>query len=85
MADEHYPELILIEPRASGLSLIQELQRALPVGSSEAAVHGSLPVRPIEVPAGQDKLTRATAVTPLVEAGSRRRSRSTRSWRHTCA
>jgi predicted phage terminase large subunit-like protein len=69
MAANHRPELILIEPRASGLSLIQELKRSGPVATTEPGVHFSMPVVPLKVPAGQDKLARATAVTPVVEAG----------------
>ena len=69
MAENHQPELVLIEPRASGLSLIQELKRSGPVATTEPGLHFSLPVVPLKVPAGQDKLARATAVTPVVEAG----------------
>jgi predicted phage terminase large subunit-like protein len=50
------PDTVLIEDKASGQSLIQELQNS-----------GRLPIRAIKVDA--DKVTRATACTPLVEAG----------------
>ena len=69
MAATHNPELILIEPRASGLSLIQELKRSGPVAITEPVLQVSMPVVPLEISAGQDKLARATAVTPVVEAG----------------
>jgi predicted phage terminase large subunit-like protein len=55
LAGQWNPEAILVEDRASGQSLIQELKAtALPV----------IAVRP-----DSDKLARAQAVTPLVEAG----------------
>ena len=50
------PSAVLVEDRASGQSLVQELRRET-----------SLPVLPIGV--DRDKITRAQAVTPLVEAG----------------
>ena len=56
LAGEWHPNAILIEDRASGQSLIQELQRET-----------ALPVLP--VPVDRDKVTRAQAVTPMVEAG----------------
>lgn len=56
LAGEWHPNAILIEDRASGQSLIQELQRET-----------SLAVLPISV--DRDKVTRAQAVTPMVEAG----------------
>ncbi|MFA5635910.1 MAG: phage terminase large subunit [Anaerovoracaceae bacterium] len=54
--DRDHPVAILVEDAASGQSLIQELRRGtrLPV----------LPVRP-----DRDKVSRLTAVTPLIEAG----------------
>jgi predicted phage terminase large subunit-like protein len=55
-ADEWTPNAILVEDKASGQSLIQELKLAT-----------ALPVIPIKV--DSDKLTRAQAVTPLLEAG----------------
>jgi len=55
-ADRDRPHAILIEDKASGTSLIQELQRET-----------TLPVLP--VPVDRDKVARATAVTPLIEAG----------------
>lgn len=50
------PRVLLVEDKASGQSLIQELRR-----------DSRLPVRPVKV--DRDKITRAHAVTPLVEAG----------------
>jgi predicted phage terminase large subunit-like protein len=56
MAAEWHPNVVLIEDKASGQSLIQELKQS-----------GRLPIRPVKVDA--DKVTRAHAVAPLVEAG----------------
>jgi len=56
LADEWKPNAILIEDKASGQSLSQELKLATP-----------LPVLPVKV--DSDKVTRAQAVTPLFEAG----------------
>jgi predicted phage terminase large subunit-like protein len=56
LADEWKPHSILVEDRASGQSLIQELQ----LGTN-------LPIIPVKV--DSDKLARAQAVTPLIEAG----------------
>jgi predicted phage terminase large subunit-like protein len=67
MASKWTPEAILIEARASGRSLIQELKRPPPVGSNEPALHVSTPIVPIEPEV--DKYTRAVAVTPIPEAG----------------
>jgi predicted phage terminase large subunit-like protein len=50
------PSAVLIEDKASGQSLLQELRR-----------NSTLPVLPVKVDA--DKLSRAAAVTPYVEAG----------------
>lgn len=50
------PDLVLVEDKASGISLIQELQR-----------NTRIPVFPIKVDA--NKVARANAVTPLIEAG----------------
>jgi predicted phage terminase large subunit-like protein len=50
------PTALLVEDRASGQSLIQELQRET-----------RLPVVPVAV--DRDKVTRAQAVTPMIEAG----------------
>ena len=52
----HNPAEVLIEDKASGQSLIQELQRET-----------KLPVKPIKV--DSDKIARVHAVTPLIEAG----------------
>jgi predicted phage terminase large subunit-like protein len=67
MAAKWNPEVILIEARASGKSLIQELKRPVPIGSDEPALHASIPIVPIEPEV--DKYTRAVAVTPIPEAG----------------
>ena len=56
LAEQWKPDAILVEDRASGQSLIQELR-----------LDNSLPVLPVKV--DSDKLARAQAVTPLVEAG----------------
>ena len=56
LAQEWKPNQILVEDRASGQSLIQELRYA-----------SALPVIPIKV--DKDKLARAEAITPLIEAG----------------
>lgn len=48
--------MVLVEDKASGQSLIQELQRDT-----------KLPVKPIKVDA--DKVSRAYAVTPIIETG----------------
>ncbi len=56
LAADWNPSNILIEDKASGQSLIQELRAGT-----------TLPVRPVKVE--HDKLTRAHAVTPLIEAG----------------
>jgi predicted phage terminase large subunit-like protein len=66
MAAKWNPEAILIEARASGRSLIQELKRPIPVGSNEPT-NASIPIVPIEPEV--DKYTRAVAVTPIPEAG----------------
>ena len=67
MAQKWKPEVILIQARASGRSLIQELKRPPVVGSNEPTLQGSIPVTPIEPEL--DKYTRAVAVTPIPEAG----------------
>jgi predicted phage terminase large subunit-like protein len=56
LAAQWSPNAIIIEDRASGQSLIQELQSGT-----------SLPV--LAVSADKDKVTRASAVTPTIEAG----------------
>lgn len=55
--EKHRPQLVLIEDKASGQSLVQTLVRET-----------LLPVKPVRV-GKDDKLTRAHAVSPLVEAG----------------
>jgi predicted phage terminase large subunit-like protein len=56
LASEYSPMVILIEDKASGQSLIQELKHET-----------ALPIRPVRV--DRDKLARSQAVTPLIEAG----------------
>jgi phage terminase large subunit-like protein len=56
LAEQWKPTAILVEDRASGQSLLQELKSAT-----------TLPVLAVKV--DSDKLSRAQAVTPLVEAG----------------
>jgi len=56
MAAQWNPNVVLVEDKASGQSLIQELRQ-----------NTRLPIRPVKVDA--DKVTRAHAVSPLVEAG----------------
>ena len=51
------PDMVLVEDKASGQSLVQELKRGT-----------RLPLIPLKVPKG-DKILRAHAVSPLVEAG----------------
>lgn len=50
------PNIILVEDKASGQSLVQELQR-----------NTKLPILPIQV--DRDKIARAESATPLIEAG----------------
>jgi predicted phage terminase large subunit-like protein len=56
LAEQWKPSAILVEDRASGQSLLQELKSAT-----------TLPV--LAIRADSDKLSRAQAVTPLIEAG----------------
>ena len=56
LSEKHNANEILIEDKASGQSLIQELQR-----------NTRLPIKAIKVE--QDKIARVHAVTPLIEAG----------------
>jgi predicted phage terminase large subunit-like protein len=53
---DFHPTAVLIEDKASGQSLIQELQRET-----------SIPLVPIQV--GTDKISRANAVTPIIQSG----------------
>ena len=55
-ASIHSPDVILVEDKASGQSLIQEMR-----------TESSLPILPIKV--DSDKITRAHASTPMIEAG----------------
>jgi len=56
LADQWRPNQILVEDKASGQSLIQELR-----------YQSALPIIPVKV--DKDKLARAQAITPLIEAG----------------
>jgi len=56
LAEEWHPNQILVEDKASGQSLIQELR-----------CDSRLPIIPVKV--DSDKRARAEAVTPLIEAG----------------
>ena len=56
LASEYSPAVILVEDKANGQSLIQELKYETP-----------LPIRPVAVDG--DKMVRAQAVTPMIEAG----------------
>jgi predicted phage terminase large subunit-like protein len=56
LAEQWKPNAVLIEDRASGQSLIQELKTS-----------STLPIVPVKV--DSDKLARAQAVTPVLEAG----------------
>ena len=56
LAARHHPRSLIVEDKASGQSLIQEIQRA------------KLPVIPIKT--DRDKVARAHAVTPLIEGGA---------------
>ena len=56
LAEQWKPNAILVEDKASGQSLIQELKLST-----------ALPLIPVKV--DSDKQTRAQAVTPLIEAG----------------
>jgi predicted phage terminase large subunit-like protein len=55
-AEEWKPHAILVEDRASGQSLVQELKHST-----------ALPIIPVKV--DTDKIATAQAVTPLMEAG----------------
>ena len=54
--DRDHPDAVLVEDLASGQSLIQEIKRET-----------KIPVLPVKV--DKDKVARAHAVTPLIEAG----------------
>jgi predicted phage terminase large subunit-like protein len=56
LGKEWKPNAILVEDKASGQSLIQELQ-----------YQSALPIIPISV--DRDKMARAQSITPLIEAG----------------
>ncbi len=56
------PHIVLIEDKASGQSLIQDLRE--PDDGYEP-----MPVLPVPVPPGQDKVIRAKDSTPLIESG----------------
>jgi predicted phage terminase large subunit-like protein len=56
LAELWNPQAILVEDTASGQSIIQELRH-----------NNNLPIKPVKV--DSDKLARAQAITPLIEAG----------------
>jgi len=56
LGEQYNPGAVLVEDKASGQSLIQELQRET-----------RLPIVPVKV--DSDKVSRAYAVTPTIEAG----------------
>lgn len=56
LAERDHPASVVVEDKASGQSLIQELQR-----------NTRLPVIPFKV--DRDKIARAESITPLIEAG----------------
>ena len=55
--EKHKPHEIIIEDKASGISLIQELQRET-----------TLPIKAIKV--GTDKISRVHSITPIIESGN---------------
>jgi len=57
MYNKYKPDVIVIEDKASGISVIQELQRET-----------SLPIKPFKM--DSDKIARVHAVTPTIEAGN---------------
>lgn len=54
--DKHHPDVVIVEDKASGQSLIQELKRKT-----------KIPVLPYK--SDKDKIARANAITPLCESG----------------
>jgi predicted phage terminase large subunit-like protein len=56
LVDMYKPNAVLVENKASGQSLIQELDR-----------ESALPILPVKV--DSDRISRAYAVTPVIEAG----------------
>lgn len=54
--EKHRPDVVIVEEKASGTSLIQEMKRET-----------NIPIKPISVT--RDKIERANAITPLVESG----------------
>lgn len=54
--DKHRPSVVLVEDKASGQSLIQELKQST-----------KIPIHPVKV--DRDKVSRANAITPLCESG----------------
>lgn len=55
--EKFHPNEIIIEDKASGISLIQELQRET-----------TLPIKAIKV--GTDKISRVHSITPIIESGN---------------
>ena len=62
------PAAFLIEDAASGQSLIQELRRPPVEGSEESRMTGVSSIPVVPVAADRDKMSRASAVTPMIEA-----------------
>ncbi len=56
LSEQFNPNVVLVEDKASGQSLLQELQRDT-----------KLPIRPVKV--DSDKISRAYATTPIIETG----------------
>jgi predicted phage terminase large subunit-like protein len=54
--EKHHPDVVIVEEKASGTSLIQEMQRDT-----------AIPIKAIQCT--RDKIERANAITPLVESG----------------
>lgn len=54
--DKHHPSVVIVEDKASGQSLVQELKSAT-----------KIPILPIKT--DKDKIARANAITPLCESG----------------
>ncbi len=58
MVKDHNPDIVLIEKKATGISLLQDMRRAIP-GRTRAYSPGR----------GEDKISRAHSVSPILESG----------------
>ena len=58
MVKDHNPDIVLVEKKATGISLLQDLRRAIP-GRTRAYSPGR----------GEDKISRAHSVSPILESG----------------